>query len=728
MKSTDTSSPQHRFTASTQTEHRRGGNILCFLSGLAFILFLLSLSSHGASETPEFPAASISDAANTTNVDADGNTEHVFIRLLPDTKQLLAQPGVVLTTVLDIGKTYRGHAEFKDVSPVFQLVDSGKTKVVQPTLHDDQLSLQWKQIGDSEITIRAFNPATKKVYDEKIYLEAWMPNYWTMFFAVVGGLGIFLVGMKYMSEGLQMVAGASLRRMIATLTDNRFSATLVGFVVTFLIQSSSVTTVMVVGFINSQIMTLSQGIGVIMGANIGTTVTGWILTLNIGKYGLPILGIAAFFYMFSKNERTRFLGMAVMGLGFVFFGLELMQQGFKPLRDLPSFSAWMETFSADSYFGVLTCAAVGCILTLVVQSSSATLGITISLAAIGVIRFETAAALVLGENIGTTITAVLASIGMSANARRAAYFHVMFNVIGVAYITMLFNWPFMPIVRGLVGVDPQTGLILNSTMGIALTHTLFNVANVIVFLPFTRIAADILIRYVPDTGSPPTKSRLTNLSTRIMETASISVERSRIEVLRMGTGCNQLTDWVLDIVKSETPESKMVDDSFHQEEVLDSLQDEIIEFTSSMLSGNISHDIAESARQQLRMADELESISDYLIIILKSDLKMRQSNLSLPEPEKSEVIELHGSIGSLIRMIVQYYAARKSGHELMTDVHAQGRSITHKVKSIRDKFMRRMSEEKFDPQVVIAINTQLNAYRRVREHAQNVAEAIVGVK
>jgi len=682
---------------------------LRLFSLFAVFLFLIQSPSRAAEplETPE--------------------AEHVFIRMLPDVKQLLSQPGVPLTTVIDIGKTYRDSAEFNGVAPIFQLVEKGKTKVVEPTLEGDLLTLQWKQIGGSEITIRAFNPETKTIYNERILLEAWTPNYWTTIFIVGGGLGLFLLGMKFMSEGLQLVAGAGLRRMIATLTDNRFSATIIGLLVTATIQSSSVTTVMVVGFINSQIMTLSQGIGVIMGANVGTTMTGWLLALELGKYGLPILGAASFFYMFSKNERTRFLGMAVMGLGSVFFGLELMQQGFKPLRELPEFTAWMETFSADTYSGVLTCAAVGCILTLVVQSSSATLGITISLAAIGVIRFETAAALVLGENIGTTITALLSSIGMSSNARRAAYFHVLFNVTGVAYITLMFHWALMPLVKSLVGVDDQ-GVILNSTQGIAWTHTLFNVFNVIVFLPFTKIIADLLTRYVPESTGPPAKSRLTNLNVRIVETASISVERCRIEVLRMGNTCDRLTQWVLDIIKSETPEQRKIDDSLHDEELLDSLQDEIIEFTSSMLSGNISHEIAETARRQLRMADELESISDYLITILKSDLKLRQSNLSLPEPEKSEIIELHEAIVALIGVIVRYYTDRKSGRALLTEVQAQGRAITQKAKDIRNRFMQRMSEEKFDPQIVIALNTQLNAYRQVRSHARNVAEAIVGVK
>jgi len=185
-------------------------------------------------------------------------------------------------------------------------------------------------------------------------------------------------------------------------------------------------------------------------------------------------------------------------------------------------------------------------------------------------------------------------------------------------------------------------------------------------------------------------------------------------------------------MKSETPEQQKVDASYHDEVVLDALQDEITEFISSMLSGTITRDVASSARQQLRMADDLESISDYLITILKSDLKLRQSELALPEQEKSGIIEAHASVNEMIGKVIRYYVGRKtdreSGRVLLEDVRSQSRDINRKVKDIRNKFMYRMSDEKYDPQVVIALNTQINAYRRVREHIRNVARAIVGVR
>jgi len=237
-------------------------------------------------------------------------------------------------------------------------------------------------------------------------------------FGLIGGLGIFLPGMKNMSEGMQAVAGSSLRKMIAAVTNNRFLATGVGTAVTCVVQSSSITTVMVVGFVNSGVMQLSQGIGVIMGANVGATITGWILVHKIGKYGLPLLGLAAFVYLVSTGDRWRYWAMFVMGVGMVFFGLELMKTACAVIKTMPDFESWFQQFRADSYLGVLQCAMVGCVLTMALQSSSATLGITISLAFQGVISYETAAALVLGENIGTTVTAYLALLGATTNGRR----------------------------------------------------------------------------------------------------------------------------------------------------------------------------------------------------------------------------------------------------------------------------------------------------------------------
>jgi phosphate:Na+ symporter len=256
--------------------------------------------------------------------------------------------------------------------------------------------------------------------------------------AVIGGLGLFLLGMKNMSEGMQAIAGDKIRKLINTVTDNRFVACGVGATVTALIQSSSVTTVMVVGMVNAGLMTLKQSIGVIMGAGIGTTITAWLIALKIADYGLPILGISAFFYLFAKYDRIRYTAMMFVGLGMVFFGLEIMKEGLLPLRDNEQILALMAQFVPSDYFGLVKCIGVGALVTAMIQSSSATVAITITLAKTGIIGYDSAVALVLGENIGTTITAYLASLGASTNAKRSAFVHISINALGVLVLLPIF--------------------------------------------------------------------------------------------------------------------------------------------------------------------------------------------------------------------------------------------------------------------------------------------------
>jgi phosphate:Na+ symporter len=386
--------------------------------------------------------------------------------------------------------------------------------------------------------------------------------------------------MKNMSEGMQTVAGNRLRRLIGAATTNRILATGVGVITTCLVQSSSVTTVMTVGFVNAGLMTLRQAIGVIMGANIGTTITGWILVLKIGKYGLPMLGIAAFFYLFSKREKWRYLAMTVMGLGMIFFGLELMKNGFAPIKGMPQFERWFSVFQADSYFGVLKCAMVGCVLTLIVQSSSATLGITMGLASTGVIGFETAAALVLGENIGTTITAYLASLGATTNAKRAAYAHILFNIAGVLWITAVFH-PYILLVKQFLHVDPGILVMAGDVetyphiiKGIAAVHSGFNIVNTLLFMAFVPLMANSLNRFVPDKPHKETP-HLTHLDIHLFESPVIGVEQCRVELMRMGEHVNKMLVHLKSVLGTGETDRDIADKILHGEEVLDIMQKEV---------------------------------------------------------------------------------------------------------------------------------------------------------
>jgi phosphate:Na+ symporter len=614
---------------------------------------------------------------------------------------------------------------------------------------------------------------------------------------IVGGLGLFLLGMKNMSEGMQAVAGSSLRRMIGTVTNNRLLATTVGTVVTCVVQSSSVTTVMVVGLVNSGVMELAQAIGVIMGANIGTTITGWMLVLKIGKYGLPMLGMAAFVYLFTKGDRWRYWAMAIMGVGMVFFGLELMKDACSIIKEMPDFEAWFQRFRADSYIGVLKCALAGCLLTMLVQSSSATLGITISLAYQGVISYETAAALVLGENIGTTVTAFLASLGATTVARRAAYFHVIFNMIGVFWITLIFPW-YIQFVQFVIdgevatavvaledGVElrltPESDVLVrdkddiimtrlnadgdpvdeegniidddglrrygvtindewnvyneegeqlvstfpDTTPAIAATHSIFNITNTVLFLPFLPLFVQLLNRIVPAREFKE-KPHLQDLDIRILETPTLAIEQSRREIEKMGDGCAKMLDWLADLMQQDHPDKALADRLKQREQVLDSIQDEVSEFVTNLLSGNIPHAVADEARLQLRMTDEYESVSDYIANLDKFDRKLRRDGHRFTEEQRAGLYELNRHIAEYLAVINE--ALRQGNRHVLTKTEPMAKRIRAEIKRLRRKHLDDLSGGAIAPPVSVAYLAALNAYARVRDHSHNIAEAVSGEK
>ncbi|MDH5542878.1 MAG: Na/Pi cotransporter family protein [Nitrospinota bacterium] len=553
----------------------------------------------------------------------------------------------------------------------------------------------------------------------------------TMIFQAAGGLGLFLLGMRYMSDGVQSVAGGRLRKLIGSVTNNRLSGLAVGILFTCLVQSSSITTVMTVGLVNSGVMTLFQSLGIIMGANIGTTITGWILVLKIGKYGLPMLGFASFFYLFSKNEKFRFIGMIIMGIGMIFFGLELMKDGFKPMRSLPEFVAWFSLFEADSYFGVLKLAFIGCILTFIVQSSSATLAITMSLASTGVIHFESAAALVLGENIGTTITAFLASLGATTNAKRAAYAHIIFNVIGVLWITAVFRI-YIDIIKGFLGTDPNTMLMVDNhetfpfiIAGIAIVHTGFNVTNTALFIPFVAYFEKLLLWLAPD-KEVAGKVYTTHLDPMIIDTPLIAIDNAHIEIVKMGRIATRMMTNLKDAIGGETLNEKSATKVFHKEEILDGLQNEVSVFLTELLSSGLPHEITIEARQQLRIADEYESISDYIEKILKLHLRLRDNNMKLPAEELQAISSLHDDTLAYMELITNAYAQKQK--QVISRAHTLSEAINHKVRKTRTHHIERLSHQKIEPLITMAYTDMINDYRRVKDHTLNIAEALAGEK
>ncbi|MCI6032244.1 Na/Pi cotransporter family protein [Fusobacterium varium] len=536
--------------------------------------------------------------------------------------------------------------------------------------------------------------------------------YLDIIFNVLGGLGIFLYGMDSMSSGMQKLAGQRLKKILALLTTNRVVAILMGIGVTMLVQSSSVSTVMTIGFVNASLLTLKQALGVIFGANIGTTVTGWILVLNIGKYGLPIVGAGAILYIFLKGDRAKTKALTFMGLGMIFLGLQLMSNGLKPVRSMPEFVSMFHMFSADTYFGVIKVAAVGALITAIVQSSSATLGITITLAVQGLIDYPTAVALVLGENVGTTITAILATLNANVNAKRAAYAHTIINTLGVIWVTAVF--PYYLKFLSNFG-SPEA----NITMAIATAHTMFNVTNVLLFTPFIGVMADLLNKIVKDDGKKD--ERVTKIDFLMLKTPSVVVGQTKTEILTMGKYIEEMFSTLDNIYANNefiTPER--VAQMRKIEDDLDLFQKEITDANFVILNKNITDKMKMDTRNNLEVCDEYETISDYLMRVTNSLKKLQDNSISLTEDEKTTLKEFNEETRELFRNVNTAYALKN--REMFMKGMIKANRITEKYREAKHIHLKDGGQENPIAMLTTSYMDILNHYRRVRDHIFNIIE------
>ena len=541
--------------------------------------------------------------------------------------------------------------------------------------------------------------------------------YFDVLLKVIGGLGLFLYGMDKMSTGMQQIAGQRLKKILGALTTNRIMAILVGIFVTALVQSSSVSTVMTIGFVNAMLLNLKQAVGIILGANIGTTITGWILVLKIGKYGLPMAGAAAMACMFLKGEKAKIKALTVMGLGLIFFGLELMSDGLKPLRSLPEFVSLFHAFQADSYFGIMKAAAVGALLTAVVQSSSATLGITITLALQGLIDYPTAVALVLGENVGTTITAWLASLNANANAKRAAYAHILINVIGVIWVTTIF-WGYLAFLRKIV--NPE----MNITKAIATAHTIFNVTNVILFIPFIGVLAKFLGYIVKDDDLR--HERVTHLDPLMVETPSVIIDQTKEEILAMGGNIETVFNMLDDALRRPEAVETISDDIQKIEDKLDIYQKEITDVNFKILNKPLNEEYVEKTRRHLQACDEYETISDYQLRIVKTLKKLQDNDILLNERKLKALEELNAKLKEVFADID---AAIETGNrDQFTAAIKKCLTIKEFYKQVRSEHVEHVGENENLPTMLsTGYMDILNYYRRIRDHIYNIIEVYANI-
>ena len=565
-----------------------------------------------------------------------------------------------------------------------------------------------------------------------------MKDLLTIVLTVLGGLGIFLLGMKHLSEGLQAAAGNGLRKFMAKATSHRLIGVGSGIVSTILVQSSSIITVMLVGFVSAALMTLPQAFAVLIGANIGTTATIWIIAYApdpqmLGHIGLAFGGIM---YFFLRGERVHHLGLTVIGLGLVFLGLYFMAKGVAPIKANPEIAGVFTRFSADTMGGVLLIALVAMLLTAVIQSSAATIAIAMALAAQGLITYEIAVAVLFGANIGTTATGWIAAIGGTADAKRTALSHTLSNLLGSFALIWFFplfvkfgqalfpNWSTAETIR----VSGQSVVAYTHMMApIAVTDTLFAICRGLLFFPFVRPFCRLIEKIVPQPEDEKPHLSVLKIGARISPV--LACDQALIEIDFMKRSNLEMLDCARKVLIGATltddaPERHIV----HREDILDNVQKEVTEFLGSIMSRRLAADVAERARRLLRLTDELESVSDECATVLKVVKRLRKQKQEISEVSSAVLLAVHDRVTAFAVEITPMIRSPRLPIDLEA-VQAESRAIHDYIRECRRGQLGRIGPE--DPGSSIRVLGELdiiNAYERIRAYYLNCAETLAGGK
>ena len=439
-------------------------------------------------------------------------------------------------------------------------------------------------------------------------------------FTLLGSLGLFLYGMTLMSEALQKVAGDKLRNILAAMTSNSFSRILTGLFITAVIQSSSATTVMVVSFVNAGLLSLVQSIGVIMGANIGTTLTAWLISLlgfkaDIAILAIPLIGIGFAFMMFKSNKKKS-IGELIIGFALLFLGLSFLKDSVPDLQSSPEVLAFLQQWTNYGFGSVLMFVAIGTILTIVLQSSSATMALTLVMCNNGWIPFEMGAAMVLGENIGTTITANIAASVANVSARRAAMAHSVFNLFGVVWVLILFH-PFLTVVSKIImamGLDNPlvAGASSNSILyAISMVHTLFNVCNALILVWFTNQIATLVTKIIQGKKEEEV-FRLQYIHGGLLNTAELSLSQAKAEIIHYAQLCKRQYSYAQEALNTTDPErfDQLYKKLEEYEQITDRIELEIAKYLNNIAEGQLSEESGRRLQAMYKIISELESIGD----------------------------------------------------------------------------------------------------------------------
>jgi len=566
---------------------------------------------------------------------------------------------------------------------------------------------------------------------------------------LLGGLAIFLFGMKIMSDGLQKVSGEKLRQLLAAATANRCAATFCGALVTSIIQSSSATTVMVVGFTSAGLLTLYQALGVIFGANIGTTMTAWIVSLfgfkfQISLFALPVIAVGFFAQFTPRFIVIRRIGETMVGFGLLFLGLDIMKNAIPAdFAQNPHVVAWISKFRPDNLLNLLTLIFSGTVLTVILQSSSAVMAMTLTCAAAGIIDFPTACALVLGENIGTTITANLAAIGASKDARRAALGHFLFNVIGVFWVVCVFKH-FVHFIDWLVPGSPYTRetAVLTAVLPyhISAFHTVFNLINTAVMLPFLKQLAALTLVFIPKTKREDKKEHeLIFLSTRFTQTPELSLIAVRKEVERMMSFVTKMTDKLIHAVKVDDDKmfQRLIEDVKSAEHTTDILEHKINLYLTTLTHGNLSRHAVAQAFSLFDVLNSIERMGDCGEKIARILEKFHTK-----QPFGGQDVDDLESIAKLTkdvtkrtrRVIVDFQQPTKQWHAQAHQTFVEAVKDEEELNALRKRLLRARrerilaGESQATPDSITAYADILNNFERIGDYAMRVNENLLGLR
>lgn len=550
---------------------------------------------------------------------------------------------------------------------------------------------------------------------------------------VGGGLGIFLLGMKHLSEGLQAVSGSGLRRFMSVATSHRLAGVGTGIVSTVIVQSSSIITVMVVGFVSSGLLNLTQAMNVIIGSNIGTTATAWLIAFapDVKMLGLGVTLGGAALYFFQNRERLHNAGLALMGLGCIFMGLYWMKEGMEPVRSMPAVVEAFKSLDATSAWGLAKCVLVSLVFTAVVQSSAATTAVAMTLAQQGLLDFEAAAATVFGMNIGTTMTAWLAAFNGSAEARQTALAHTLFNVVGTVVIIPFFIPVVLPLATSFfphyADAVVANGVTSYPHMAapMAAIHTIFNVVTAAFFLPFSGRFANFVARMIK--SDPAEKPHLSALSMSSYIAPVIACDQALLEVQFMRDSDLELISAAGKVLSGDAAQ-RDEEHILHREEVLDNVQREVTEFLGKIMVKRAPAPVSDRVRRLLRFSDELESVSDEAATILKAARRLRKAGQNFSAQSQWALLDIHGSVSAFAVKISGFVKSPRPVFDLAA-VQEEAHALGGRIRAARRNQLDRVGPDDPDSPIrVLAELDILNAFDRIRSCYVNIAETVAGRK